>query len=367
MGVAATVAGHRATHARVMIPKKGIWYLEAALDGEHAIASGTVVETKLADLTLSGAVLSGGAKKGRSVFRIVGGKGGWHQVIPAFNYANDAGTKITKVIGDAAAKVGESFSDTSSVSAGIGYTRPEGRASEVLDLAPDGWYVTEAGVTKLGSRPTSTLPANVTRVEPLDKARHFVELASDSIAAILPGVVVDGMEAVDVEHSITPDGLRSKVWGLANDAGDFRDLAAVRAVFDALDPNRKFRGVTEYRVVTRSGDRLNLQPVLSSIGMPTLARVKVRPGVAGMKAIVPLGSVVLVAFVNSDRGRPYVCAFDDPESPGFGTGAEFVARVGDSVEVTLVSLPVVGGGGGSVSGTASGTITGGSATVKAVD
>jgi hypothetical protein len=367
MGVAATLAGHRATHARVQIPAKGIWYLESALDGEHTIAAGTRVEAKVSDLTLSGTILSGGPQKGRSVFRVVGGAGGWHRELPAFAYANDAGTKVSKVIGDAAAKVGETFSDTSNASAGIGYTRPEGRASEVLALAPDGWYVNEAGVTKLGRRPAATLPAKVTRVEPLDAARHFVELASDSIATILPGVVVDGMSAIDVEHSLTPDGLRSKVWGVANDNGDFRDLAAVRAVFEVLDPQRKFRGVTEYRVVTRTGDRLNLQPVLSSLGMPDLARVKVRPGVAGMKSVVPLGSMVLVAFVNSDRGRPYVCGFEDPDGPGFGSGAEFVARVGDSVSVTLVALPVTGGGGGTVSGTASGSITSGSATVKAVD
>lgn len=369
MGVNATMAGHRVTHARAQIPARGIWYVEASLDGEHTIAAGAQVETKIADLTLSGTVLSGGPRKGRSTYRVIGGRGGWHRVIGRKSYANDAGTKASKVIGDAASEVGEVFSDTSTTSAGPGYTRPADRASVVLEqFALEGWYVDETGRTRLGRRTARALPAKATLVEPYDAARGVAKVASDSIATILPGVLVGGAEAADVEHTLTPEtGLRSTIWTVRGAERESRDIAAIRAVVEALDPFRRFRGVTEYRVVTREGKRLNLQPVLSSLGMPDLPRVKVRPGVAGMEAIVPLGSVVLVAFVNSDPGRPYVCGFDDAEGPGFGSGAEFVARVGDSVSVTLTSLPVTGGGGGTVSGTASGTITSGSATVKAVD
>ena len=81
-----------------------------------------------------------------------------------------------------------------------------------------------------------------------------------------------------------------------------------------------------------------------------------------------------MAFVNADPGRPYVCGFEDPGSAGFGTGAAFVARIGDSVSVTIsaASLTAAGGANGAgavtfasdASGT--GTITSGSATVKAV-
>lgn len=373
MGVAATMAGHRATHARVQIPARGIWYAELSLDGEHTIASGTTVEAKLADLTLSGAVLSGAARKGRSTYRVIGGRGGWHRALAKKSYANDAGTKVSKVISDAASEVGEIFSDTSTVSAGPGFTRPADRAAVVLEqLAPNGWYVDEAGQTRLGRRAAATLPAKATLVEPVDMSRGVAKIASDTIATILPGVTVGALEAADVEHVLTPEtGLRTTIWGTRGTDRESRDIAAIRAVVEALDPFRKFRGVTEYRVVTREAKRLNLQPVLTSLGMPDLPRVRIRPGVAGMETIVPLGSLVLVAFVNSDPGRPYVCGFEDPEGPGFGTGAEFVARVGDAVSISAAALTAAAGtnGAGAVTfaNAASGTITGGSATVKAVD
>lgn len=377
MGVTATLAGHRATHARVQIPGRGIWYVEASLDGEHTIAAGTQVEAKLADLTLAGTVLSGGPRKGRSTFRVIGGRGGWHRTVPRKSYANDAGTKAAKVIGDAATEVGEVFSDTSTSSAGPGFTRPEDRASVVLEqLAPNGWYVDETGRTRLGRRASAKLPAKATLLEPVDMARGVAKIASDSIATILPGVLVGELEASDVEHVLSPEvGLRTTIWGVRGVERESRDMAALRAAVEALDPFRKFRGVTEYRVVTREGKRLNLQPVLTSLGMPDLPRVKVRPGVAGMETIVPLGSVVLVAFVNSDPGRPYVCGFEDPEGAGFGSGAEFVARIGDAVSVTISSAALTAAGGSNGAGavafassaSGTGTITSGSATVKAVD
>ncbi len=147
-----------------------------------------------------------------------------------------------------------------------------------------------------------------------------MELASDAISAILPGVVVDGIAAIDVEHEVTPNGIRSRIWGARSGASanaTSRALAAFRVLIDQLDPDRNYRGVTEYRVVTQEGDRLNLQPVRVSTGMPTLRRVPMRPGVSGAKSTVALGSLVLVAFVDASPARPVVVGFSDAESDGF--------------------------------------------------
>jgi hypothetical protein len=69
--------------------------------------------------------------------------------------------------------------------------------------------------------------------------------------------------------------------------------------------------------VTQEGERLNLQPVRVSLGMPDLLRVPVRPGVAGARADVALGSTVLVSFVNADPARPVVVGFEAPDGQGF--------------------------------------------------
>lgn len=312
---AATLNDKRATSATANIPAWGAWYADAALDSEVAFTG--AVTLKIADLTLKGTVLSGGPSKGRSMYRIVAGGGGWGKVLPKKSYANDAGVKLTSVIGDAAREAGETFSGVSDVRIGPAYTRPEGRASTVLEqYAPGAWYIDEAGVTRLGRRPKTALTAKVTH-GPVDLAKGTVTLAGDVIATILPGLVVDGLEAIDVMHSCdTKSGLRSTVWGARGSNGS-RRLDALRAIVEQLDPDRRFRGVTEYRVVTREGKRLNLQPVRVSTGMPDLRRVLAMPGVPGAYGDAALGSRVLVGFVDSDAARPYVAGFEDAEGEGF--------------------------------------------------
>lgn len=304
-----------ATSARAYLPAWGCWYVEIDLDGEHELAGAATVE--IADLTLQGTILSGGPENGRSHFRVVGGKGGWGQTIPAKAYANDAGVKASTVLLDAADACGETIlaSTLPTTRPGPSWVRPEARARAVLELlAPRGWYVGEDGITRIGARPAAELPAGVTH-GPVDLARGCVELASESIATILPGLVVDGLTVVDVLHEAAPDGLRSTVWGARGASS--RALQGFRAIIDQLDPDRAFRGQSEYRVTSRSGDRVGLEPVRVSTGMPELTRVVARPGLPGCKGGAAIGSRVLVGFADSSPARPYVCAYEDANGSGF--------------------------------------------------
>ncbi len=356
MGV--TLNGTAATHARATIPAWGCWHASASLDGEVAIEPGARATLVMADLTLVGTVLSGGAAFGRSHYRIVGGAGGWGRSVGAWSYSDDAGVKFSTAIGDAAREVGETIGTIPpSLRTGPTWTREEGPASSTLNaLAPSGWYVDEAGVTQIGARPAATLPAKVTRIAPVDFARGKVVLASETIAGILPGVVVDGLTAVDVHHESGPDGgLRSTVWG-----GETGSIAEqMKRLGAALDPERKFRGPTEYIVDTLSGNRLNLGPARASSGMPYLKRVPVRPGVAGCATDVALGSYVVVEFLDADPSRPFVSSFADPDDASFQptaltlnaggmAGGEHVATVeGTALLIynTLAVLMAAAGGG----------------------
>ncbi len=306
-----TLNGHRVTTCRVTIPSWGCWHAMVALDGEHAIAAGESVTLVMADLSLVGTVLSGGAGLGRSFYRIVAGAGGWGRVVPAWSYSDDAGVKFATAIGDAAREAGEILATIPPARrTGATWTREEGPASLTLNtLAPGGWYVDEAGTTHIGAREAGTLPPNVTRVKPVDLARGKAELASEAIAAILPGVVVDGLTAVDVQHEVSPEvSLRTTVWGRSG-------AESVRRLVAALDPNRDFRGPSEYRVDVASGNRLHLQPLRSH--MPYLKNVPVRPGVAGCDAEIALGALVVVSFLNADPSQPFVESFEDVDGSGF--------------------------------------------------
>ncbi len=309
-----TLNGHRVTSGRAFIPKWGCWHANVAIDGEHAIANGASVTLVMADLSLVGTVLSGGVALGRSFYRIVAGAGGWGREIAAASYPDDAGVKFATAIGHAANEVGETLATIApSLRTGPNWTREAGPASLVLNsLAPAGWYVDEAGVTHVGERTAGTLPAKVTRIAPVDFARGKVVLASETIAAILPGVVVDGLTAVDVVHEVSAEGgLRSTVYG--GPTGSAAD--SMRKLQAALDPDRLFRGPAEYRVDTISGSRLNLQPIDSRL--PYLKYVPMRPGVSGCEAVVALSSLVVVWFLGGDPSRPFVAAFEDADGSGF--------------------------------------------------
>jgi hypothetical protein len=343
----ATLAGKTVTHARVSLPAWGLPWAEVSLDEEIALSSR--VELALADLKFSGTVMSGGiGPKGRSSFRLVAGAGGWGKTIPPKSYANDAVVKTATVLQDAASACGEALDAATMPSTRLAaaWARPEGAAARVLEqLVPAGWYVGEDGVTRIGRRPAIALTAKVDIAE-VDRARGTVALAAEAIASLVPGIVVEGIEAVDVLHELAPGSLRTTIWG-AGIASTSRRFAALRRIFDALDPDRKYRGLYEYRIVTQTGERLNLQPVRVSNGMPDLQLITVRPGVPGAKATHALGARVVVGFL--DR-VPVVLGFEDADGSGFvATMLEFagdvalpVARQTDPVQAGPWSGTIIG-------------------------
>lgn len=342
----ATLSGSRVTSATVSIPAWGCWWALVSIDGEKDLTG--AVDLTIADLTLKGTIVSGGKQQGRSSFHVVGGAGGWGKTIPAKDYSDDAAVKLSTVLKDAAESVKEKI-DLSTIAntnrLGPDFVRPEQPASYTLEsVAERGWYVGEDGITHIGRRPAAALTTSATRVTPVDKQRGTLELAAESIAKILPGAIIDGLEALDVEHSISAKGgVRTMIWGKLGASSFSRRLDAMRQIFEQLDPYRRYRGFTEYRVVTQEGERLNLQPIRVSTGMPELRRVYVRPGVSGCRATVKLGSRVLVAFADADPARPFVASFEDAEGEGFlplvlkidatevliGNGVKPVAAAGD--------------------------------------
>jgi hypothetical protein len=190
----------------------------------------------------------------------------------------------------------------------------------------------------------------------VDPNAQTIELATETVAGLVPGVVVDGMApAVDVEYILEPKSLTVRVWG--GPADTTRLAGALGDFVRAMTARYKYAGTYEFRVVTQSGERLNLQPVRTAIGFDDLANVPVRPGIPGAKGKPALGSLVLVTFVDMDPSRPVVVSHSAADGPGWmpleldlgGPLALGIARVTDTVQA----------------GPFSGVITLGSATIKA--
>lgn len=314
----ATLAGQTVTHARVHIPAWGVSWVEAAIDTDEVPISGAAV-FKMADLTIAGTIMSGGTgPAGRARYRLAAGAGSWGKTVAEKSYANDAGIKASTVLGEAAKDCGETidaatFPDTR---LGPAYAREKAPASRVLEtVAPGRWYVGEDGITRIGKRPQTVLPPDV-QIASIDRAFGTVEMSADSVAGLLPGVLVENLEAVDILHELSPGKIRTTLWA-AGISPSSRRLSSLRRIIEQIDPRRRYRGVYEYRVVTQESERLNLQPIRVSTGMPTLQRVFVRPGVSGARADVALGSRVIVSFLDGEPARPIVVGFEDADGEGF--------------------------------------------------
>jgi hypothetical protein len=312
----ATLGGHRATAARLAIPAWGVPWGECTLD-EEVTLSGRV-ELVIADLTVSCTVVSGGPTKGRSHYRVVAGAGGWGRTVGRSGHANDAGTSVASLLRTLATDAGETLAgDLPETRLGPSWARESMPAVRTLELlAPRGWYIDELGLTRIGRRPAAALAVEATR-GPADTVLQRVTLAAESIATILPGVIVDGIEAFDVLHEVSGEGgLRSTIWGAGYAGGQLEDVMA-GYILRVLPWLLYARGPVEYRVVDQAGERLTLQPIRVSLGMPDLDRIVMRPGVPGVRADVQLGSRVLVQFIEADPSRPVVTGFEDAEGGGF--------------------------------------------------
>lgn len=309
----ATLSGHTCMSARVHLPAWGLPWCEVELDREVTFSG--ACSLVVADLTVACCVVSGGPWMGRSAYRLVGGAGGWQQSLPPKSYTNDAGVKLSKVISDAAASAGEQVAGLPAGACGPAFDRLAGPASQVLQLlAPRAWRVDADGVTRFGA-PPATEPSVTAARGKVDFAAGYVELMADSISSIVPGIVVEGLSAVDVIHTLETGKLRTTLWGSA--AAASKRLAAYEAIVSQLFPQLRYGGSWEYRVVSVDGGRLTLQPARASLPVPDLTAVKIRPGVPGLRGKPSLGSLCHVEFLNSDPARPVVVSFDDSESAAF--------------------------------------------------
>jgi hypothetical protein len=141
-------------------------------------------------------------------------------------------------------------------------------------------------------------------------------------------------------------------------------MTALRRIFEQLDPDRRFRAIYEYRAVSQTAERLNLQPVRVATGMPDLQVVPVRPGIPGARSNVAPGARVLVGFVDSSPARPVVIGFEDADGTGFvpqtltlNASAEIILGAGGVLAAARMTDPVL-------AGPFAGTITGGSMKTK---
>lgn len=167
------------------IPLVGLWTATVDVPQSETSLLGETVTLTVADLDLVGTVVGGGVYQGTGSYRLVGGKGGWRQVIPWTSYAGPL-ARLATIAEDAARLVGETVRTDVDKTVGP-YVRTTGPAARVLALAPS-WFVDVEGVTVIGTRPNGLLSPRI-----LDARLRsgVVEISEEEIAAIQPGKSVD--------------------------------------------------------------------------------------------------------------------------------------------------------------------------------
>lgn len=309
-----TLNDHAVSRASLAWPAWGLWW--AGVDLTDPVELTGRVSLTVGGTAFSGTVVSGGVFNGRASYRIVAGAGGVSKALPRKGYINDAGVMVSNVLTDAARSAGESLIGAPSTRLGPHYARQDKETlGDLLQRhAAQAWYGATDGAIVLGKYPALEYAGAAPRTR-VDLAGGVIDLATDSLDGLAPGVRVDGAApATDLQIDLTSERLTVRVYFAPRTT---RRLEAYRKIIRAAFPSLAYLGVWEYRVVTQSDERLNLQPMRVASRMPDLRGVPVRPGCAGYKSLVQPGELVLVCFADGDPSRPCVFAHDAADSPGW--------------------------------------------------
>lgn len=341
----ATIAGQPVTRARIELPATGAWWADVDCDLAPDVSGR--VELVAGDLQLSGTVETAraGTFGQRRTLRLVGGAGAWSSLLAARHYHNDAGVRARAIIEDAAREAGEMVTiaaDVGARSVGVDFVREAGPASRALRAAAGSaaWWVDLDGTTRVESaRPTRTATPGTYEVLEHDPRGRRVTLALDDLTAV--GVGSTLTERLDEPVTVGEMTLfieEGAVRASARYGAPAGQLAGAVAAIVRHVASERLWGRWRYRVVRRSVDRLELQPVRRDAGLPDALPISMWPGIAGSHAAPALGAEVLVEFVEGDRAQPIVTGF---------AGKDGVGHVPDEQTLSVGTTLRLGGSGAS--------------------
>lgn len=305
--------GRSVFQVRMHMPARGAWFADVSLDtsATSAVPSGRVT-LDLRGERLTGTVLpeASGRFGARVVARVVAGGGGWGRLVDGQHFQSDTGVLLSSVVRATAAAAGETVGLVTDTSLGPDYVRSAGPAARVLGERD--WYVDDAGTTQVQPRTPTRAPEDATVLDYDPRTRVASILA---LKLVRPGWTIsddrfDGALVVrDVETVLDANGQRVTAW--CSPVAGSPLVAALRATVLEL-AGAVYLRTYRYRVYNLSGDRLNLQIVTPTTGVPDVLPIEVLHGMPGVRVKVQLGAEVLVVFAEGDPGLPRVVAWEGP-------------------------------------------------------
>lgn len=203
-----TLNGARISSATITIPYYGAWVADVIVATADVIPSqGPLV---VGDLSLFGTIYRQAAFAGSREVRVVGGYGGWRNTLPAQTYQSASGVKLSVVLGDAAAIVGEKIKIANDGTLGTIFVRENAPAERLLrQLAGAVWWVDSSGKTQVGPRPVSKVGNPFSAIGWKGGAGR-VEIATEVLSEWMPGATFSngtvtpaqtiGMTSIEVDN-----------------------------------------------------------------------------------------------------------------------------------------------------------------------
>lgn len=355
---AVTVNGKQAQSLHVHVPRVGPWFCDAKLVDDAPSGAATI---QIEGFTLQGTVepQHSGNFALTGTARIIGGAGRWGSRLTATAERNDAGIRASTIALSVAKQIGENLADFTGGQQvlGVKYVRESTTASAILEDVARGapWWVDFAGVTHVGPRTTQPAKAGAITLLEYDTSIGLATLTLDELNDIQIGTIITD-ERLDTpitvgayEIIVKPDSIRVLAWCGA--VAQTPIIDAFRAMIKRAGDG-KIYGKYKYRVTRLDVNRVNVQAVSKSDGLPDILSVAMVPGIAGAYAKLALGAIVYIEFIAGDRADPEITGFAGRGQPGFlpqnlllgatDDSAPLAARQGDMVTVPLPPMVITG-------------------------
>ena len=347
----ATLNGSPCVSVRLLMPYRGVWIADVDVDPALASALPTSGPAALVIGTPPGPVatllgvldpLASGSFVATSRVRVLGGKGGWQQIVTPQQYAPGLSTAVYNAV---AAQVLEEVADLLPTSFAGGFLLAAGPASQVF--GDNLWWVDPVtGITNVGPVRPPAIPDTTLEIMTWDPLRKVAEVSCDAL--VLPGTpLVDtriGESPVlvrDVEQTFGPKGSRATCFCSAN------AVSPLQAAFQSMI--RQFAGVgflaiRLYTVVAPGAEpnSWSLQAVSrgttgAASPLPDALNMPGWTGVSGATATLTPGSQVLLGFIAGDPKQPVILSYAPGVLPlELVIDAETELQLGMTVTKTIV-------------------------------
>lgn len=311
--IAITVNGLPCASVRFLIPWIGLWLadIEVVIDADKLAAfqfSGPAI-ISIGATSYPGTIdpLNSASFADRLFLRVVGGQGGWNQVVPPKQYYSQNGALLsTDIYRDTALAVGElSPLDPTPQILGANFERMATSAAQVFGDLP--WYVNPtSGVVNVAPWPSAT-PDDTFVLQHFHPVNNHVVGACDTL--FLPGTSISDprlngatLVARTVEQTFTGEGSRLNIWCSANPVERLSEAFTI-ACRQAV--NTAYLKVYQYRyVLSPSGTDLALQAITA--GAPDLNPISQWQSLSGANSKYAPSTVILVGFTADNPPMPYL-------------------------------------------------------------